>query len=234
MARYPRLALANVIYHVLNRGNNHQVIFIDNEDYQYFIERLKEAKEKYRCKLYSYVLMPNHIHFLIEPLIAQDMAKFMKMIAQKYGQYINKKYKRTGTLWDGRYKSSLVSNDDYFITCCKYIEMNPVRAGIVSNPEEYQWSSYNIKIGMKNNYLIDLDIWYETLGKNNKEREEKYKKLFDEIMIESKLKEIRESIVKNKIYGNDEFKREVGRKFGYKIETKKRGRPKSEPVPNFL
>ena len=233
MARHPRLAVANAVYHVLNRGNNHQVIFIDNKDSQYFIEKLKEVKEKYQCKLYSYVLMPNHIHLLIEPLIAQDMAKFMKAITQRYGQYINKKYERTGTLWEGRYKSCLVSKDDYFITCCKYIEMNPVRAGIVSKPEEYQWSSYNIKIGMKNNYLLDSDIWCETLGKNNKEREEKYKELFDEIMTESKLKEIRESIIKNKIYGSDGFKKEIEGKFGCKIETKKKVRPENEPVPNF-
>ncbi|PJB27651.1 transposase, partial [Candidatus Desantisbacteria bacterium CG_4_9_14_3_um_filter_50_7] len=109
MPRYARRALANVTYHIIHRGNNKQVIFFCDDDFQYFLRLIKIAKTEYEMNLYSYVLMNNHVHFLLEPLVKEHLAKFIKSIAQKYAQYVNKKYKRTGTLWEGRFRSSPVS-----------------------------------------------------------------------------------------------------------------------------
>src|SRR3989338_10471781 len=146
MPRIARNTISDIPYHVIHRGNNHQRIFFSDEDYKYFLSLLLEAKRKYQCRVYSYVLMPNHIHFLLESLRnPENLAKFIKLIAQKYAQYINKRHKRTGTLWEGRFKSLPVSKDNYLLACCRYIELNPVRAHVVKDPKEYMWSSYRLK-----------------------------------------------------------------------------------------
>ncbi len=138
MGRYARQTITDVPYHVINRGNNHQPIFFSDDDYWFFLESLSYAKEKYPCRIYSFVFMTNHVHLLLEPLIDnRNLACFMKYISQRHGQYINKRYKRSGTLWEGRFKSSPVSSDRYLLSCSRYIEMNPVRAGIVERPGDY-------------------------------------------------------------------------------------------------
>ena len=180
MPRIARNVTSDIPYHIIHRGNNRQKIFFCDDDYKYFLSLIKEARKKYRCKLYSYVLMSNHIHLLLEsPRVSENLAKYIKLIAQKYAQYINKIHKRTGTLWEGRFKSSPVSKDNYLLACSRYIEMNPVRAGIVKEPKDYKWSSYRYKIGQeKADTLLDLDPLYMSLGKDAIERQKNYQKWF--------------------------------------------------------
>lgn len=229
MPRVARNVVINVPYHIIHRGNNKQKIFYSEDDNRYFLSLVKEAKNKYHCHLYAYVLMPNHIHLLLESKeYAQNLAKFIKLLAQKYAQYINKKYQRTGTLWEGRFKSSPISNDDYLLTCSRYIETNPVRAGITENPADYRWSSHRYKIGIEEyNFILDMDPLYLDLSKTDQERQKRYADLFkDRTSLSDKvLVSIRGAINKNSIFGNDQFKAYMEKITGREFVIRKKGRP---------
>lgn len=229
MPRIARDAIAGIPYHIIHRGNNKQKIFFCDDDYRYFISLIAQAKKKYGCNLYSYVLMPNHVHFILEPIEqAENLHKFIKLLAQKYAQHSNKKYKRTGTLWEGRFKSSPISEDSYLLTCGRYIEMNPVRAGIVKDAAQYKWSSYRYKIGIENNVLfLDRDPLYLDFGANDAERKKKYKEWFEHNdTAESTLDLIRETINKNTVFGNEKFKESLEKLLGRDLTPKKQGRPR--------
>ena len=229
MGRYARQAIADIPYHITNRGNNHQSIFFCNDDYRFFLEAIERAKEEYPCRIFSFVLMTNHFHFLLESMEKdENLALFMKQVAQRYGQYINKKYTRTGTLWEGRFKSSPVSTDRYLLACSRYIEMNPVRAGIVGTPGEYHFSSYGAKTGSLEFPWLDRDPVYLSLGATEAERQKEYKKWFNESIPEGELPLIRESIRRNWPYGNEQFKKEVEDTLGRKFEIKRAGRKTKE------
>ena len=137
-----RLLLDNCCYHITTRGNQRQKIFIGNEDHEKYLEKLKKYKRKYRFRLYSYCLMPNHIHIIGEILKKENLAKFMQGINRAYTAYFNKTYHKVGHLWQGRFKSKVVTKDEYLINSINYTELNPVRANIVKIPQEYRWSSY--------------------------------------------------------------------------------------------
>jgi putative transposase len=225
MARYARQTVADIPYHIINRGNNHQAIFFGKDNYEFFLESIELAKGKYPCKIYSFILMPNHIHLLLEPVgEGQNLALFMKHISQKHGQYINKYYSRTGTLWEGRYKSSAVSTDHYLLTCSRYIEMNCVRAGIVKRPEEYAFSSYRAKAGLKKIKWLDYDPVYLDLGKTEEERHKKYRNWIHEIVLKGEWDMVRESIQRNWAYGDEQFKEKMENVLGRKFEIKTSGR----------
>ncbi len=128
MPRHARAAAANVIYHVIHRGNNKQAIFHTDSDYRYFLVLMKFSRARFDVKLYAYVLMRNHIHLLVEPREGGHLSAFMKCIAQTYAQHVNRMAHRSGTLWEGRFKSACVASDRYLLSCSRYIEMNPVRA----------------------------------------------------------------------------------------------------------
>ena len=180
--------------------------------------------------------MTNHIHLLLEPVHDdQNLSKFMKHVTQRYAQYVNKTHQRTGTLWEGRFKSSPISSDHYLLLCSRYIEMNAVRAGIVTLPDQYDFSSYNSKIGLKKFDVLDYDPIYLSLGGTESERQKKYQKWFLESISADELNTIREAIHRNWPYGTEEFRKRMERDLDQKFEIKKAGRrPKCEPVPNFL
>lgn len=230
MPRIARNVIAGIPYHIIHRGNNRQKIFFRVDDYKYFLSLLEEAKKKHKCGLYSYVLMPNHIHLLLESLQSpENIAKYIKLIAQKYSQYINKIYKRTGTLWEGRFKSSLVSKDNYLLACSRYIEMNPARAHIVKDPKDYKWSSYRYKIGQKEyNVILDLDPLYMSLGKNDAERQKNYQKWFEESIPSQEWDLIQKAINKGGIFGNAQFKEKMEKLLGRKFDIRDRGRPRKD------
>jgi len=230
MPRVARSIISDTPYHIIHRGNNRQKIFFCEGDYRYFLSLLKEAKKKYNCKLFSYVLMPNHIHLILESSQSSgNLAKYVKLIAQKYAQYINKRYKRTGTLWEGKFKSSAISKDDYLLACSRYIEMNPVRANMVAEPEDYIWCSFRYKIGESDgSELLDPDPLYADLGNNIIERQNNYRKRFKEYMPSQEWDLIREAINKGSIFGNDNFKDSMIKLLGKELNIRRRGRPKKE------
>ncbi len=230
MPRYPRQIKENWVYHVLQRGNNRQAIFFSDKDFLVFKEYMLMAKTKYPCRIFAYALMSNHFHLLLQPLEKKNLSYFMKMLSQKYTQYINKSYSRTGGLWQGKYKFCPVAKDEHLLKCSVYIEGNPIRAGIVIDPTIYPYSSLRGKIGLCADSLIDFDPIYMSSGNSDKDRQDAYKKLFylpldnDEIVI------IRNSINKEMIYSGSDFKETVEKFLGRKLIYRPRGRPKKEKI----
>jgi len=143
MPRRVRMYLPGLPYHIVQRGNNREACFIETENYQFYLKLWKELSQHYGVQVHAYCLMTNHIHVLATPEHETSISNTMKVAGSRYAQYINKKYKRTGTLWEGRHRSSLVQSEKYFLVCSRYIELSPVVANMVKSQEEYRWSSYH-------------------------------------------------------------------------------------------
>ena len=159
MPRTARILLKGVCYHIINRGNQKQTIFLDNIDCEKYLDILRHYKRKYRFKLYGYCLMPNHIHLIIEIKDINDLAKIMQCITQTYTIWFNKKYTKTGRLWQNRFKSMVIQKDRYLLDCLRYIELNPIRAKIASFAEQYPWCSWKERtLGVYSNSGKLLDI----------------------------------------------------------------------------
>ncbi len=167
MPRLPRFDLVGQPQHVIVRGNNREAIFCADEDYHFYLAKLNLACEKHQCDLHAYVLMINHVYILITPHKKDGISKAMEMIGRYYVQYFNHSYKRTGTLWEGRYKATLIDSEHYALTCYRYIELNPVRAKMMDDPADYPWSSYRANGLEESSDLIVQHSFYKSLGKTN-------------------------------------------------------------------
>lgn len=225
MPRIARIAPKEYVYHVLTRGNNRQDVFKEKKDYEKYLEILEKYKEKYRFKLYHYVLMTNHIHLVIEPTEkGGGLAEIMKGINLSYAQSYKGKYKHIGHFWQDRYKSIIVSKDSYLLACGSYVELNPVRAKMVEDPKEYKWSSYNAYAYGKKDPLVDEHPIYRNISEEEKERRKKYREFVKQMLKEKQA--MKGEMDKRTIYGNAEFTGKI--KEGYKVEEviKPRGRPK--------
>jgi len=212
-------------YHVVQRGNNREPCFIEPENYQFYLELWRTVSPRYGVAVHAYCLMTNHIHFLATPDSKTSLSNTMKVVGSRYAQYINLKYKRTGTLWEGRHRSSLVQTDRYLLTCMRYIELNPVRAGMVDRPEEYKWSSYGINAWGDEGWLKP-NAEYLTLNANGVDRYSTYRDLFKNHLSGEDLDLIRKAAHYCQPVGNDRFRREIEEKYGVKLGQLNRGRPR--------
>ncbi|MFZ3062409.1 MAG: transposase [Actinomycetota bacterium] len=226
MPRQPRLVVAGYPHHIILRGNNRSAIFYADRDRRFFIECLLEAKKKAKSKIYAYCFMTNHVHLLVEPSREKDLSNIMQSLGRRYVRYINQTHGRTGTLWEGRFKSSLVSKDEYLLTCCRYIELNPVRAGIVNHPKDYLWSSYGFRAEGRRSRLLDEDPVYTSLGETSKERQANYKEWFKMTTADGEWSFIRRATQKGGVFGNEEFLEKITNLVGRNIVLRPRGRPK--------
>lgn len=178
MPRCARVILPDVPVHVIQRGNNRQDCFYSTRDYRLFLRWLRDYAALSECRVHAYVLMTNHVHILLTPANADSVGLLMKRLGQQYVQYFNRAHARSGTLWEGRYRSSLVQEDAYLLACYRYIELNPVRAGIVRHPSQYQWSSYRHNgLGETSDLLLPHQNYLD-LGRTESERRENYRSLF--------------------------------------------------------
>lgn len=155
MINRKRLLLDNAYYHVMARGNQKQNIFLEDKDYEMYLQLLSHYKRKHKFKLYTWCLMPNHIHLILEINNCLDLSKIMQGLSLAYARRFNKKYGKVGHLWQGRYKSMVIQKERYVLDCISYIEMNPVRADIIQSPIDYAWSSYKLRVSGKKDYLLD-------------------------------------------------------------------------------
>ena len=161
MPRKARVILPDTPHHIVQRGHNRNAVFIESYDYNYYLDTLNEWKQELDIEVFAWCLMTNHVHLILNPgANAQSIGLLMKRLAARQTRYINKCKRRTGTLWEGRYKASPIQTDAYLLQCCRYIELNPVRAAMVTQPEEYEWSSYRAKIGLETFGILDLDPCY--------------------------------------------------------------------------
>lgn len=224
MPRPKRLNIPGIAQHVIQRGNNRSPCFVTSSDYLHYLQTLRESCEKHECSLHAYVLMTNHVHMLITPLKGDAVSKLMMDLGRKYVRYFNDTKDRTGTLWEGRFKSSLIDSVEYCLACYRYIEMNPVRAKMVETPGEYEWSSYRTNaLGSRNRMIKPHSNWL-ALGRDLNERTVAYRRLFDIELNQEKLFNIRYGIVKGLPVGSKEFKRNIERELGIKLGTGKIGR----------
>ena len=205
MARLPRLVLPNQPLHIMHRGNNRQNIFENEEDMARILSDIRESLAKTDCHLHAYVIMTNHLHLLVTPKDKHELAVFMQSMTNRYVRYFNASRNRTGTIWEGRFKSCLVDSDSYLFTLYKYIEMNPVRAGMVENIQEYPWSSYHHNaLGYVDQRITEHQLYFE-LGTTKKERVARYKSMIDKIALESENQKITDATLRGEALGNEKF-----------------------------
>lgn len=206
MARLPRFVLPGQPQHVIVRGNNREPIFYGEQDYQFYLEKLKQACDKHDCDIHAYVLMTNHVHLLMTPHTEQGIGKTLQMLGRYYVQYFNYRYDRTGTLWEGRYKATLIDSENYLLTCYRYIELNPVRArDMVEHPSEYPWSSYRFNALGQEDEIVTAHEEYIKLGKSSADRQKAYRALFRSRISEKTLGEIRQATNKAWVLGSSYF-----------------------------
>ncbi len=208
MARLPRYVIPGQPQHIIQRGNNRQIIFAAEADYQFFRDALVEASGRFGLAIHAYVWMTNHIHLLATPTYADSISKTFQSAGRKYVQYFNYTYKRSGTLWEGRYRATVVDTEHYLLRLMRYIECNPVRAGMVSHPRDYPWSSHRFyaygESGPNANWLIAHDE-YLRLDRNEEARRQAYRALFRSEIDEVDLAVIRDSTHKGWAMGDGKF-----------------------------
>jgi putative transposase len=217
--------IAGVPQHVIQRGNNRQATFFADEDYRLYLSYLGEAARKHDCAIHAYVLMTNHVHLLATPRSPGAVSHVMQAVGRRYVQYVNFTYRRSGTLWEGRFKASMVDTQRYVLTCCRYIELNPVRAGMVKAPEDHVWSSYRHFALGKESGLLSPHEEYLALGASDAERQHVYRSLFGNQVDASGLQEIREAVNKGWPLGSERFKNQIELVLERAARPPKRGRP---------
>jgi len=226
MPRRARLALPGIPWHIIQRGNNRSPCFYCESDYRVYLDILGEQSRKHGCAVHAYVLMTNHVHLLVTPERTDSAALLMKHLGQRYVQYINRTYGRTGTLWEGRYRSCLAQDEQYVLACYRYIELNPVRAGMVDHPAEYPWSSYRANGQGESNPLIIAQHEYQKLGRSGEARRRGYRELVLADMEPRLIDEIRTATNGNYALGNDRFKEDIAHMLNRRAAPGKPGRPR--------
>ncbi len=224
MPRLPRFVLPGQPQHVIQRGNNRTDIFCSESDYSFYLEKLEDAAEKHDCDIHAYVLMTNHVHLLLTPHTEDGIGKMMQMLGRYYVQYFNYSYRRTGTLWEGRYRASIIDSEHYLLTCMRYIELNPVRARkMVDHPTQYPWSSYGFNALGSEDPLITPHSEYKKLGATSEKRQAAYRQLFKARIPDATLDEIRKATNKGWVLGSDRFKRKMEKKLNRPAQTMAHG-----------
>lgn len=225
MPRKPRFFLPDIPAHIVQRGHSREPVFFEDSDYRAYLHWLAEAASRYECAIHAYVLMTNHIHILATPANQQGIGQMMQYIGRHYVPYINYTYGASGSIWEGRYKASLIHDEQYLLTCMRYIELNPVRANMTKTPGQYRWSSHRANAQGKEDKLLTLHPLYLRLGKTNTSRQEAYRALFKAHLDEKDLKDIRAAWQTGTPLGNDHFKERIERKLKAKVGHSRRGRP---------
>ena len=225
MARQPRLILPNQPHHIIQRGNDNQVIFRDDEDYRRFLEWLRESAKFYRVAIHAYVLMPNHLHVLATPSDEDGLAAMMQKVGRLYVPWFNNKHGRSGTLFQGRFRTSVIDPDAYFLACIRYIELNPLRNQLAFDPLDYPWSSYAHHAGVRPDPLITDHAKYWELGNTPFQREAAFIELAQQGMSGLELDTINAAVLKGAPLGSHAFKVALEHRTKRQVLPAKRGRP---------
>lgn len=229
MPRLPRYVLPDVPQHVIQRGNNRQAVFFQADDYRVYLACLAEEVVTHGCVVHAYVLMTNHVHLLLTPRQPTSIAKVMQALGRRYVQYVNTTYQRTGTLWEGRYRASLVDAECYLLACYRYIELNPVRAGMVPRPEAYPWSSYRWHALGQDDPVVADHALYLALGSTPHERHLAYRDLCQQQLDAHALQEIRTTLHQSRVLGTERFKDDIEAALARRVRLGKAGRPRKTP-----
>ena len=236
MPRRPRILLPDHPLHIVQRGINSEPCFFAEEDYQCYLHWLEEAARDCGCAIHAYMLMTNHVHLLLTPTVSGAPARLMQSLGRRYVQYANRQYRRTGSLWEGRYKSSVIQAENYLLACMRYIELNPVRAGMVVDPGGYRWSSYRVNGLAQPNPRLTPHVLYLGLDADATRRCEAYRALFRPQLDAGAASEVREALRLGMPLGSEGFAEAICARLSIRRNTGKRGRvPGDEsdtrPVP---
>lgn len=223
MARLPRFVLPGYPQHVIQRGNNRQIILYDEEDYWFLWEKLIGAAKKFRCDIHAYVLMPTHFHVLLTPWEEDGIGKMMQHLGRYYVRYFNQRRGRTGTLWEGRYRATLLNPQAFLLACSRYVELNPVRAGLAESPADYDWSSYGFNAEGREDELVTPHPLYRKLGRSREARQDAYRESFAEPLDDALLARIRDATNKAWVLGDDAFCRTLGEHLNRRPTPRPRG-----------
>jgi putative transposase len=228
MPRRARLCPPATSQHVIQRGNNRQICFCSDEDCAAYAHWLREAAHKYQVNIHAWVFMTNHVHLLVTPADEDGISLMMQSLGRQYVRYFNKAYRRTGTLCEGRFKSCLVQTSEYLLYCYRYIELNPVRANMVTDPADYVWSSHRSNACGLESSLRTPHEEYLRLGQTEKQRTQNYRSLFAAHLEPALQKEIRESLNTGLALGSERFKDELAINLAKKVRLERTGRKSSK------
>ncbi len=232
MPRPKRYCLPGVPQHVVQRGNNRQATFFHEEDYFAYLQFLDAALVATSTQLHAYVLMTNHVHLLVTPSTETGLSLLMQSLGRSYVNYINATYQRTGTLWEGRFKASLIDTERYCLACYRYIELNPVRAKMVEEPADHCWSSYHRNAMGESNSLVDPHPAYRRLGTTELSRQQRYRQLLEEVLDTETIEAIRYGARKGLPVGSSKFNAQVEQALGCRLGNGRRGRPRKRRPSN--
>ena len=223
MPRYPRTFIVGYPHHIVQRGHDRKSVFSAPEDYGFYLDNLTEQKRRLGIEVLAYCLMSNHVHLILRPMCDKDsVSEFMRVLAARHTRYVNKLKSRTGTLWEGRFKCSLIDTDTYLLACCRYVDLNPVRANIVGDPKDYEWSGYRELAGYSSVHTVDRDVVYELLASDAAKR---YREFVRKGVPQDELSTIRAAVQRNQLTGSSHFMEAIEAKTGRRIESRSRGRP---------
>lgn len=225
VARLGRYFLPDQPLHVIQRGNNREAIFFGQEDYAHYLDWLAAAAAEYGCAIHSYVLMTNHVHLLVTPRAGDSLPRTMQSLGRRYVRHVNTIYRRTGTLWEGRYRAAPIDSEAYFLACCRYVELNPVRARMVRHPRDYRWSSYLAHAQGAADPLLTGHEIYDRLGIAPAERQKEYRALFRTALDAGFVNHLRAATNGGWALGDARFKRQIAKALGRRVAPMPKGRP---------
>lgn len=234
MPRQPRLDLPGIPQHVVQRGNDRQPCFFREEDYLRYLSELRELVLRRNCAVHAYVLMTNHVHLLLTPSAVGQVGGLMQALGRRYVRYVNDRYHRSGTLWEGRYKSCLVDRDSYLLRCYRYIELNPLRARMVDDPAGYRWSSYGANAFGRHDALVTPHANFLALDQDPARRHAAYRELVREVISEDELTAIRLHLQRQHALGPDRFRAAIEAQLGRQAGPAKIGRPPKQRAEGAL
>ena len=227
MPRGKRLIVPNCPHHIVQRGHDRKAVFVCDEDYQHYINTLAETKQELGVAVYAYCLMTNHIHLIVDPLDQPaNLSVLMKKLSSKQTRYTNRLEGRSGTLWESRFKSSPVESDAYLLQCSRYVELNPVKANMVKQAENWKWSSYAAKIGLCSQAWLDFDGCYRGLSTTESGRQSTYREFVEGQVSERKDLQIHDALERCQLTGTGIFTDEIEKRMGRRIENRGPGRPR--------
>ncbi len=239
MARLPRLSLAGQLHHVIQRGNNRQAVFVDAQDYERMLSLLEENVRQFRVAVHAYVLMGNHFHWLLTPSTDDALAQTMQAVGRSYVRYFNDRHHRSGTLWEGRYRSTIVQAERYLLPCMVYIDQNPVRAGLVGQARDYAWSSHAHYLGLRSERLITPHALFWRLGNTPFAREAAYDALVQADVASHHQQALTDATLSGWALGDAAFMQNLQTLTSRRITPKTAGRPpaarieQSSDMPSF-